>query len=86
MKWETPFDWNNQFFGGKIMSEKQTSSELAEYWYSYEEVKDYVKNSHWRGKIPTDIRKPDFSRWLTGELRKAMKEGIELGRKNKEEK
>jgi hypothetical protein len=65
------------------MRQKRTPFDIADSWYSEEEVFNYLQKNDIRdsfSKVPTDIKSKEFARWLTLQYKLAMSKGIQLGR------
>lgn len=67
-----------------LAADNKTPSEIAEKWYSEDEVHRILQpGTPFTGihdEIPNDHTGRDFSRWLTNQYRLAMAKGIQLGR------
>lgn len=70
------------------MIEGKTSWEFACSWYKEDEIARALQpkppgsftftTKAW-DEIPTDVRSPEFAKWLTHQYRLAMTKGIDLG-------
>ena len=70
----------------KVKNMNRTPWQIAEKWYSEQEISEAIANNRKRvaegmtEHIPHDVQSEEFAKWLTHQYRLAMAKGIQLGR------